>query len=52
MPIALGESMIGDHAVLQYSAASSFSRMLKFYAFYPVINVNAGSMIPQGGVCK
>lgn len=33
VPIALGESTIGDHAVLQYSAASSFSRVLNFLCF-------------------
>lgn len=33
IPIALGESMIGDHALLQYSAASSFSRVLNFLCF-------------------
>lgn len=33
MPIALGESTIGEHAVLQHSAASSFSRVLNFLCF-------------------
>lgn len=51
MPIALGESMIGEHAVLQYSAASTFSRVLIFFMlFIQKINLNVDSMIPQGGV--
>lgn len=33
VPIALGESTIGEHAVLQHSAASSFSRVLNFLCF-------------------
>lgn len=53
IPIALGESMIGDHALLQYSAASSFFQGVKFFMlFIQKINVNVDSTMPQGGVCN